>query len=205
MSNPKQAPVIKFKREIRECGHNKTIIDKGETTDLIYDYQVLINGEYRGKFCPYHRQRKYDLRSADGYHSIKYRDPERSEPVGVTVTSKAEFVPMIEHLLSTGEMPTMEQLATMAQARLDEIKEKEDAAAERQRVYQLETAAKEADAQCKELGVDTLRAIRLLPLLIRTLRTIDDVFKMDSKAGKDEAQRLISISTRATLNNIKNG
>lgn len=132
------APKIEFKKVLRNCGHNDQIIKNsngvGKPRGLIYDYQVIVDGEYRATWsCTSSYRRGYSLEAifditkngeqahveyghnehVPNYYRTSVTEPSegcKDRAYAVTVNAKAEFLPNTECLLKTGRIPTVAEL-----------------------------------------------------------------------------------------------
>lgn len=115
-------PTIKFVRVERDCGANKTRRAGGFNTGIIYDFDVMIDGEKRAAMSRTYTGKGYTVQDADG----RPVDPPLSHyATGRRVDSKSEFLSIVSELLDSGKIPTLAQLqekrAADAKAKADAI------------------------------------------------------------------------------------
>jgi hypothetical protein len=105
---------IKFERVERDCGYNKqTKADYAASSSrprLIYDFHVMIDGEYRCKFVREYTGKGYHLQDAD-YRPIAPPLPHYA--TGRKVASQAQFESTIAELLEADKIPTLERMAEL--------------------------------------------------------------------------------------------
>jgi hypothetical protein len=117
-------PTIKFVRVERDCPANVNIreryADSATKPRLIYDFDVLIDGERRAQLKREYTGRGYRLHDADGRPIIR---PGRDYHLhmGEEVANKADFEGVVAGYLEAGKIPTLAQMA--------ELREQEAAAA----------------------------------------------------------------------------
>jgi hypothetical protein len=146
---------IKFERVTRDCGHNKTILDAGESKGLLYDFNVIIDGEHRATMSRNGYSVGYTLRDAD-YNSIrdlaKADKRWRSHPV-VEVGKQADFEDVINCMLAAGLIPTLDQMAAVRAEKAAKIAANKAAEDERDRIHRIQGAAVDLYAALKPLAV----------------------------------------------------
>jgi len=113
-------PTIKFVRVERDCPRNKSLRAAGDNVGIIYDFDVLIDGEKRAQMRRDIHGRGYQVYDADG------RPVGKGRYDGADVGSKAEFLNVASALLDAGLIPT---LAQMAEKRAAEARAKAEAVA----------------------------------------------------------------------------
>jgi hypothetical protein len=179
---------IKFKKTERVCGRNEAI-RAGESGKLIYDYQVLVNGEHRADWCPLIYNRGYELRIPDHQDAIQTKPGERYS--SVKTAAQALFPTIIQNLLDQGLLPTLEQLKQAQKDR--ELKEADAIAKEKERVR---------IAIIKEAGPQLLEALTAL-LQDWKARIIDQPCSDDRTVDFGtyhvalKAQQAINVATRS--------
>ncbi len=131
---------IEFNRIERDSDWNKKLRAEGDTRGIIYDWNVLIDGEHRVTFARNIYHSGYELHAATHrayYEAIKEKDGYSSS---VEVKSKAKFEETISRLLEAGRIPTLQQITDKRRATvLKQIKKRADAR-EARRVRQIEDA-----------------------------------------------------------------
>jgi hypothetical protein len=137
-----EPPVIAFERFERDNDYNKNCRAKGRNRDIIYDFKVLVDGEWRAIWSRIFSGKGYELRDPD-HRPIKERPPEGRSwtTYAVTVARQAEFANCIERCLIEDLIPTLDE---MARLRLIEEALKEHhkrIQAEQDRVHRIELAA----------------------------------------------------------------
>ena len=138
---------IEFQRIERDCPHNKRLREGSATYGLIYDFNVVINGEHRATFKKIYGGVGYNLLDTGG-NSIKEHDSNR---YSMLARNQREFLPIITNLVEAGRIPTLQQ---MAEAKAEAERKKAQVAmirAERERVQMMEAA-----------GVDLYEALKPL-------------------------------------------
>ncbi|MGY3588057.1 hypothetical protein [Bradyrhizobium sp. USDA 4350] len=123
-------PTIKFVRVERDCDANRNARaaaeQVGTSPRLIYDFDVMIDGEKRATMRRVVYGKGYELQDADG----RPLAPTQRNRVGREVDSKAEFLTIVTQLLDAGEIPTLTQLAEKREAeareRAEAIQAKKD-------------------------------------------------------------------------------
>lgn len=146
---------VEFKRVLSDCQHNENLVKLGRTHGLLYDYNVIINGELRGCFHARGYKRGYDLLDAEGVlvrapwfnaKGVRRVDAEYNwRHVGAD--TKEDFIVEIESEFDY--IPTAAQLAERAAKAKAEAEAKEKAEAEARRIRQI-----------KEAGPDLLNALK---------------------------------------------
>ena len=125
---------IKFERFERVCGHNKTARENGELSRIIYDWKVLIDGEYRAKLERYSGSSQgYTVQDVDG---DPIDPPAKGYRIGRRIPNQSLFVTVIEDMLANELIPTLEQIEAKRaekQAKIDKRK------AEQAEQYRLNT------------------------------------------------------------------
>lgn len=104
---------IKFVRVERDCPHNKNLRRDGEARGLIYDFDVMIDGEKRAEMHRAFTGKGYTVQDADG----RPVDPPVSYyQTGRQVGSKSEFLTIVTELLDAGKIPTLSDMAAKREA-----------------------------------------------------------------------------------------
>lgn len=109
-------PTIKFERFERECGHNEQARKDG--SQLLYDYRVIIDGEFRALWSRQSYASRDELyRLYDPDHRPILIDPEQyHKHMGAPVPNKAAFEAAIAEALAGNRIPTLAQLAELTKA-----------------------------------------------------------------------------------------
>lgn len=162
---------IEFKRVERKCDYNTRIREGHSDGHLLYDWDVLIDGERRAQFRP-GVYKGYNLHDADGWPIKKANDygpfARRSD-----VAAQAGFESKIRSCLERSLIPTIDQLA--------------EARAERQRQHEaLEAATAEAD-----------RLERVREAAPEMLEALQEIARMGSHAAGRLARAAIAKATGA--------
>jgi hypothetical protein len=139
---------IEFVRVERDCPANVERRADGNALGIIYDFDVMVDGERRAQMHRDYTGKGYHLQDADG----RAIDPPLAHyQTGGVVGSQAQFKQVVPELLDAGKIPT---LARMAELRAEEATE---AAKKRQdrlnsaREYQIERHAVALRDALKEL------------------------------------------------------
>lgn len=142
-------PHIKIEKVKRVCSFNDDVAAGKTKSHFIYDFNVLIDGEYRAQFRP------------GLYNGYNLNDPDRFSIKGATdhgrwdrksdVASQAEFQSKIESCLERGLIPTIAQLEAARLARQQKADAEDAARAEANRIYQIKETGLEMLAELKHL------------------------------------------------------
>jgi hypothetical protein len=141
-------PTIKFVRVERDCPANKDRRADGFNTGIIYDFDVMIDGEKRAEMQRQYTGKGYNVQDADG----RPVDPPLPHyRTGREVGSKAEFLTIVSELLEAGKIPTI--------ARMAELRAEAEAALD---VRRAEVAARYRTARIESAGVQLYEALKPL-------------------------------------------
>lgn len=106
---------IEFKKVKRDCKYNRDLDAEGARRGFLYDYHVEIEGEHRATWVDVQRRRRYgyrwEMRDIDGY-AIWFDEHNRA-----WAKTKDEFASMTRDALSSGVIPTAEQIDAKRAAR----------------------------------------------------------------------------------------
>lgn len=117
---------VTYVRVERVCGHNDKIKSGNSKEQLIYDYNVMIGGEWRAIFVKKVHALGYEIRDIDRNPIGKMDRHGRPESQWDSeVKSKAEFDTKVVDFTNAGYIPTAEQLAAKRQARKDAAERRE--------------------------------------------------------------------------------
>lgn len=107
-----EIPAVTFKRVERVCAANQSRRESGDTSDITYDYEVIIDGEHRASLRREIFGRGYRLYDADGRpipepgHHAKH--------LGMDVEQKSHFLSVIREQLH--RIPSVWGMAEMRSA-----------------------------------------------------------------------------------------
>lgn len=143
---------IKFVRVERDCDANKSArkdaAQDGTTPRLIYDFDVMIDGEKRAAMDRDAFGKGYYVQDADG----RPVDPPLPHyRTGRKVDSKAEFLTIVSELLDAGKIPTLAEMAAKRDAEAQAKREKIAAQKEKMRIAAINTHAAEAYEALKSM------------------------------------------------------
>lgn len=141
---------LEFKRRLRDCKHNKSIQESGETRGLIYDYDVIDNEEKAATFKRWRAEYElFDL----GNKPIKELKGASWSSRLITAKSKGEFERVYTEAKAAGRIPTADQVTLRDQAYQRQCDEEERSEKESIRINRIRLA-----------GPDLLEALILLTL-----------------------------------------
>lgn len=142
-------PKIEFVKTLRDCPANERRKIDGQR-GLIYDYNVLIDGEHRVTLARNTGALGYELRTADPDVWIAVGNSRHN---GIKVENKEAFERTILMLLASRRIPTLAQIAAARKER--------ELEAERQSAEQAE---ERRNFLIKEAGVDLYKALKYIAL-----------------------------------------
>ena len=130
---------IEFQKVERDCPHNKNIRSWLSIGTIIYDFIILIDGEYRAKWGRRRRGygRGYVLETPNGDLILDEKNY-RSES-----DSQAKFKNYVEWALTNGHIPTLAQLEQMRLKNEAAEKAKQEQLHEEARLEKIRNAAPE--------------------------------------------------------------
>lgn len=152
-------PPLKFERVLRDCDYNKRLqaeyAGSGTAPHLIYDFKVLINGEFRALLNRRTAGPGYVVYDADHQPIAPVRNVGRTIVYGghaiEFISKQSGFEFAIQRLLTEGAIPTLGELV---------VRQEQREAAERKALADREERVR-VD-RIKDAGVDLYEALKAL-------------------------------------------
>lgn len=182
---------INIERVKRQCQYNDNVSSGRIKGHPIYDWDVLIDGEYRAQFRP-GVYKGYDLFDPDGFN-IKGASQRSSFVRRSDVGAKAEFEGKILECLDKLLIPTLAQLAAARAKRQQEQDARDDARMEIMRVKRIQAA-----------GPELLDALKAMVLVHRQQDTFG-VMPADKAIAYGQAEAAIAKATSEELERQEQG
>jgi hypothetical protein len=152
-----ESPNVELRKMERQCPHNTEVNQGKRNEKLIYDFEVLIDGDHRATWCHDWGHRSYKLMTPDHKDRITENDEYRS---WVEAKDQGELLKLVHVCLQNGRIPT---LAQYAQAKRDAEKaeaDKKAAELEEKRRQQVCDAGPELLSALQQLLADYKATIR---------------------------------------------
>lgn len=133
-------PKIEFIREERDCGHNKDLRADGVTRGILYDWKVMIDGEYRALLHRVSHSNYYEVIAAGRRSFDPIKEGAGWSARTARVGKKADFEAKISELLERGKIPTLQQMADQRAAYVRDRLARRAERREDRRIRQIESA-----------------------------------------------------------------
>lgn len=132
---------IEFERIERACPYNTSLRAKGDSRGILYDFNVMVDGEHRAIIRRKAYSVGYDLKDADNrpIHDV-YQNGDRSRGA-MTLSSQATFRPIIIEMLNNGRIPTLAAMADWREAEAAEAARRKANEIEAERISTIQRAA----------------------------------------------------------------
>lgn len=141
---------VSFPRIERDCPHNTMARAGQKDRQIIYDFNVVVDGELRAFWFKEHGSRKYRLLTPRP-EAIPIQKVPGDHHTTVEVETQADFHKTINSMLDEGELPTLADLENAKRIRAETKANQEQLQRDQDRLERIEKA-----------GPDLLNALNLL-------------------------------------------